>query len=80
MNQSMEARIVGIDAETVFIATQDRVAAFRRDGLPGEWWRGFRGPAVNRRVAACVARLGVPAATAFDRVPVLSWPDDPPEA
>jgi hypothetical protein len=78
MYQSMEARIVGIDAVTVFVATQDRIAAFRRDGLPAEWWRTLRLGDVNRRLAALIARCGVPAATPFDAVPLLSWPDDPP--
>ena len=78
MSQSMEARIVGIDAVRVFIATQDHVAAFRRDGLPAEWWRRFRLAAVNRRVAEVIAGGGVAAGTRFDAVPVLSWPGDPP--
>ncbi len=77
MSQSMEARVVGIDAVTVFVATQHRIAAFRRDGLPAEWWRTLKLAEVNRRVAVLVARSGVPVATPFEAVPVLSWPGDP---
>jgi uncharacterized protein YcbX len=77
MYQSMEARIVAIDAVRVFVATQDRTAAFQRDGLPAEWWRKLRLADVNQRLVALIARCGVPVATPFDAVPLLSWPDDP---
>ncbi len=77
MYQSMEARIVAIDAVRVFVATQDRIAAFQRDGLPAEWWRKLRLAEVNRGLAVLIARCGVPAATPFDAVPLLTWPDDP---
>jgi len=78
MYQSMEAHIVGIDAVMVFVAAQDRIAAFRRAGLPAEWWRQIKLAAVNQRVAALIVRDGVPIATPFEAVPALSWPDDPP--
>ena len=80
MCQSMEARIEAIDAVTVFVATQDHIAAFWRDGLPAEWWRKLRLAEVNRRLAALIDRCGAPAATPFGAVPVLSWPDDPPNS
>ena len=77
MCRAMQARIVGIDAVMVFVATDDRIAAFRRHGLPVEWWRRLRLTAVNQRVAAVITDAGVAAETPFEAVPVLHWPDEP---
>ena len=78
MRQAMEASVVAIDATTVFVATEERIVAFRRVGLPPGWWRRLRLPEVNRRVAGLIATQGVPAATPFAAVPVLAWPADLP--
>ncbi len=72
----IEARVVAIDAGVVFVATEGHIASFRRDALPPEWWRHLKGAAVNGRVAGLVDRSGVPAATPFAAVPLLSWPDE----
>lgn len=74
---SSEARVVAIDAVTVFVATEEHIASFRRDALPAEWWRQLRFAAVNGRVAALIERNGVPAETPFAAVPALCWPADP---
>jgi hypothetical protein len=76
MAYSVEARVVGIDAATVFVATEAHIASFRRDALPPEWWRLLKRSGVNGRVAALIESDGVPAATPFTAVPALSWPAD----
>lgn len=78
MGFSIQARVVGIDACVVFVATEDHVGSFQRDALPPEWWRHLKSAAVNGRVAGLVDRDGVPAATPFEVVPLLSWPDKAP--
>lgn len=74
---SIEARVVAIDAATVYVATEGHIASFRRDALPPEWWRRLRHAEVNYSVAALIDRNGAPAATPFEAVPFLSWPMDP---
>jgi hypothetical protein len=74
MCRSLEARVVGIDQATVFVATEQRMAAFRRDALPPQWWRHLKLPDVNLRVAALILREGVPETTPFLGVPSLYWP------
>jgi len=80
MCRAMEARIVGIDAVMVFVTSGDRIAAFRRCGLPVKWWRQLRLAAVNRAVAGAIADGGVAAETPFEAVPVLCWPDESGDA
>ena len=62
MTCSVEARIVAIDAAMVFVATDQYIASFRRDALPSEWRQHLKHTEVNGRVAALLARKGVPAA------------------
>ncbi len=78
MTCSVEARIVAIDAAMVFVATDQYIASFRRDALPSEWRQHLKHTEVNGRVAALLARKGVPAATPFEAVPALPWPTDAP--
>jgi secreted protein with Ig-like and vWFA domain len=66
--------VVAIDAATVFVATDDYIASFRRDALPAKWWRELREAVVNGQVAAVIAHGGVPAETPFSAVPALEWP------
>ena len=74
MGNSIQARVVAIDAAMVFVATQARIASFRRDVLPAEWWRRLRSEGVNGQVAALIDSDGAPVATPFAAVPALSWP------
>jgi hypothetical protein len=74
MTLLIEARVVAIDAGTVFVATGSRIASFRRVDLPPEWWRNIKNASLNGRVAEVIDRNGAPAATPFDAVPLLSWP------
>lgn len=76
MATSIEARVVAIDALTVFVATEGHIASFRRDALPTEWRRHLKHTAVNGYVAALIERNGAPAETPFDAVPSLIWPTD----
>jgi hypothetical protein len=72
----IEARVVAIDAATVFVATGDHIASFQRETLPAEWWRRLKSAPVNGRVAELIDRNGVPATTPFAAVPLLRWPAD----
>lgn len=74
----VEARVVAIDAATVFVATGDHIASFRRDALPANWWRHLKSAPVNGRVAELIDRTGAPAATPFAAVPMLHWPVEAP--
>ncbi len=75
---SIEARVVAIDAAAVFVATEHHIASFRRDALPSQWRLQLKHTEVNTRVAALIARKGVPAETPFEAVPALPWPADAP--
>ena len=72
----IEARVVAIDAGTVFVATGDHIASFRRAALPPEWWRHLKDEPLNGCVAALIDDCGVPASTPLAAVPLLSWPGE----
>lgn len=74
----IEARVVAIDAATVFVATGNHIASFHRNSLLAAWWRTLKTEAVNCRVAELIDRNGAPEATPFAEVPVLPWPAEAP--